>query len=91
MLTITQTPNEIENPSNEKGTNRQLLQFQDLRFLSYYLAKGNYISRNRTKLDILNGLNAFPGLKLNFETFTTIEGAQKELICLLGTIPVTYK
>ena len=82
---------EIENSSNKSEIHRDLDKLEDLRNVSYYLAKGNYISRHRAKIDILNVLNAFPGLKLKFENIIFKERHQNEIICLLGTILITYK
>lgn len=53
-----------------------------------YLTK--YQNPEVTRRDILNALSQYHGLCCKLETFAFSSGVQRELICLDGTIPVSY-
>lgn len=50
-----------------------------------------YSYQDRTKNDICNVLNCYRGLKPRLEKCTLPTGVKRELLCLKGTIPVSYR
>lgn len=50
-----------------------------------------YQSPEITKTQVLSVLSTYKGLQYEIKPFVFVDGTQKELFNLLGTIPVTYK
>ena len=56
-----------------------------------FLARGGYRNAGQAKRDIMSALNNYRGLTPKLEKFTFNDGRARDLICLRGTIPVTYR
>ncbi|XP_013401998.1 tumor susceptibility gene 101 protein isoform X2 [Lingula anatina] len=54
-------------------------------------ALSKYQYQHLAKRDILQALSHFKDLKPNVDSFVFNDGNRKELLCLEGTIPVTYR
>ena len=66
-------------PSNHESTVQSLL------------TRANYRNAASAKRDILNALTHYRGLVPKLEKFIFNDGRARDLICLRGTIPVTYR
>lgn len=61
------------------------------RILNDLLAKCSYKYKDSTKRDIIAALSYFKDLSPKVDRYVYPTGIVKELICLLGTIPVTFR
>ncbi len=59
--------------------------------LQSFLSRANYRNLASTKRDILSALNHYRGLVPKLEKFSFNDGRTRDLVCLKGTIPVTYR
>ena len=55
------------------------------------LTSGGYKNIHSSSKDILNALKHYRGLQPRLDKFIFNNGAQKDLVCLGGTIPVPYR
>lgn len=56
-----------------------------------YLGRAGYRNVGQAKRDIMSALTNYRGLAPKLEKFVFNDGRARDLICLRGTIPVTYR
>ena len=61
------------------------------KIVSKALSKAKYRHANKCKSEVLNAMKIYRGLSPKFEKFIFDNGEEKDLLNLVGTIPVDYK